>query len=240
MELASMHTDGELRKHVIKNELDQIIADSKSHLDHFVPDASDVNFLDTTSESILTEAKRINIISESTYGNILLLQRNEIKHFKAKNDDNANHESKDEVESITASSRKQLQPGQICYFMNRFLITWKLSKNNVVNDVSEKAYCGCDHDMFAEVRHMIEYDWLYLAKLSKSVSLDDLHQQRIYTTSGMGQTVEKMNLYLDYLRFSAERALTMLKSIPLAARRSLPVLANHQGELLSIPVSWPL
>jgi hypothetical protein len=32
----------------------------------------------------------------------------------------------------------------------------------------------------------------------------------------------------------------VLKSIPVAARRSLPVLVNHQGLLLSIPVTWPL
>eukprot|EP00257_Ricinus_communis_P024844 XP_025012258.1 uncharacterized protein LOC8268361 isoform X3 [Ricinus communis] len=249
MELTSMHSDGELRQYVT-SELEQILADGKSYLDHFVPGASDVYFLDSTSESVLTEAKKVNIISESTYRNILLLQRNEIKHFKAKTEDNVNYVPKNEVESVTASSSK-FRPGQICYFMNRFLITWQLRKYILTTGFSVQSCCGwevggenchhhswsctLDHGMFAEVRHMIECDWLDLAKLLKCASLDDLHQQRIFTACEMEQTMEKSNLYLEYLRFSAERALTALKSIPIAARKSLPVLVNHQGHLLSIP-----
>ncbi|XP_050216808.1 uncharacterized protein LOC126667777 isoform X2 [Mercurialis annua] len=257
MELTSMHSDEELKQY-IPSELDQIIADGKSYSDHLVPDASNVHFLDSTSESILTEAKRYNIIGESTYREILLLEMDEIKHFKGKNEDsvnrNSNNEveycnSSNEVEYITASSKEQFRPGQICYFMNRFFITWKPSKYRAVNDVSEKADCGydlgdqswyhcsesctIDPDMFAEVRHMNDCDWLYLAKLSKCASLDELQQQRLFTSSGMRTKMKERKL--DYLRFAAERSLSVLKSIPAAARRSLPVLVNHQGQLLSIP-----
>ncbi|XP_020536378.1 uncharacterized protein LOC105637727 isoform X3 [Jatropha curcas] len=247
MELTCIYSGGRLRQSV-PNELEQIIADGKSYAGHSVPDASDVYFLDSTSESVLTEAKRLNFISESTYRNILMLQRDEIKHFKAKTEDNFNFKPKDEVESITKN--EHLGPGQICYFMNRFLVKWKLSKYIPVNAVPDKTYCDRDlgeqsyhyswsciiaHDMVVDVRHMVESDWLYLGKLSKCASLDDLRQQVMYAAGEVEQLTEKRNLYLDYLRFSAERALTLLKSIPVAARRSLPVLINHQGLLLSVP-----
>ncbi|KAJ9167821.1 hypothetical protein P3X46_019414 [Hevea brasiliensis] len=247
-----IHSVGE-RKWYVPCELEQIISDGKLNSDHFVPDASDVYFLDSSSDTVLTEAKRLNIISESTYKNILLLQRDEIKYFKARIEDNVESEtqSKDEVEHATTSLSEPLRPGQICYFMNRFLVTWKLSKNIPVSAVPERSYCDWDlggeswyhhlwsctlsHDMVVEVRHMIETDWLYLAKLLKCASLDNLQQQRICTACEREQSTEKRNLYLDYLRFSAERALKMLKSTPVAARRSLPVLVNNQGLLLSIP-----
>jgi hypothetical protein len=53
----------------------------------------------------------------------------------------------------------------------------------------------------------------------------------------MEQISEKRSLHLENLELSAQKALEVLKSIPVAARRSLPVLVNHQGLLLSIPVT---
>ncbi|TXG61393.1 hypothetical protein EZV62_012756 [Acer yangbiense] len=80
MELIQTYSNGE-QTHFVSN-IEQIIADAKSYTDQLVPDASKVHFLDVTSDSVLTEAKRFNIVSESTYRNILLLQREEIEHFK--------------------------------------------------------------------------------------------------------------------------------------------------------------
>ncbi|KAG8636275.1 hypothetical protein MANES_16G114900v8 [Manihot esculenta] len=250
MESTFIHSDAE-KTRSMPCELEQIITDGKLYSDHFVPDASDVYFLDSTSESVLTEAKRLNIISDSTYRNILLLQKDEIEYFKARIEDDVECESKDEVENITTCSNEPLRPGQICYFMSRFIVRWSLSKNIPVIPIPEKSYCdwvlegegwhhhpwSCtlSHDMVVEVRHMIESDWLYLAKLLNHASLDNVHQQRICTACESEQSSVNRNLYLVYLRFSAERALKLLKSIPVAARRSLPVLVNHQGLLLSIP-----
>lgn len=228
--------------------MEQIIADGKSYSNHFVPDASDVHFLDA-SESVISEAKTLNIISESTYRDILLLKREEIKHFKHKVEDKVDYKSKNKVESIIASPSELLQPGKACYFMNRFWITWKLSNHVSVGEGTENCVadlggesqechsCSCriGHDKVAEVRRMSESDWLYLAKLSKCPSLDNLQQQKVLSSSTMEQISEKRSLHLENLELSAQKALEVLKSIPVAARRSLPVLVNHQGLLLSIP-----
>lgn len=247
IELICPRINGE-QKQNFPTELEQIIADGKSYSNHFVPDASDVHFLDA-SESVISEAKTLNIICESTYTDILLLKRDEIKHFKLKAEDKVDYKSKNKVESIGASPSELLQPGKVCYFMNRFWITWKLSNHisvdegteNGVADLGGKSQerhscsCGIGHDKGAEVRCMSESDWLYLAKLSKCPSLDNSQQQKVPLSSKMEQISEKGSLNLENLEQSAQKALEVLKSIPVAARRSLPVLVNHQGLLLSIP-----
>ncbi|KAJ6731457.1 TRNA(ILE)-LYSIDINE SYNTHASE-RELATED [Salix purpurea] len=193
IELICPRINGE-QKQNFPTELEQIIADGKSYSNHFVPDASDVHFLDA-SESVISEAKTLNIICE-------------------------------------------------------FWITWKLSNHisvdegteNGVADLGGKSQerhscsCGIGHDKGAEVRCMSESDWLYLAKLSKCPSLDNSQQQKVPLSSKMEQISEKRSLNLENLELSAQKALEVLKSIPVAARRSLPVLVNHQGLLLSIPV----
>ncbi|WCJ42480.1 tRNA(Ile)-lysidine synthase [Euphorbia peplus] len=242
MEFTRIDSDGEQRQYV-PCELEAIIAEAKSCSDRFSPDASEVYFLESTSESVLTEAKSLNIISESTYTNILSLQKEELKHFKTKIKDGADYESKNEVQSLIASSREPLQPGQTCFFINRFLVKWEPGTTDLEKPFCEvdfrrasrdhcSSFCKVDDNMDAEVRTMIEADWLYLAKLSKCLSLDDLDKQILYE---MGPKTEEKNVYLDYLRFSAQRSLMTLKSIPVAARRSLPVLVDHHGQLLSIP-----
>ncbi|CAK7337407.1 unnamed protein product [Dovyalis caffra] len=237
MELIYMLSSGE-QKQYFPSELEQIIADGKSYSSHLVPDASDVHFLDATSESVLTEAKRLNIISESTYRDILLLQRDEIKHFKLKAEDTVDYKPKKEVESTSASASELLQPGKVSYFMNRFWITWKLSNHVSVNEVTDLGVesqqchccsCGIGHEKVAEVRRMMESDWLYLAKLSKCPSLDHFQQQKVLLATKTEQITEKKSLHLENLGPSAQKALEMLKSIPVAARRSLPVLVNRQG-----------
>ncbi|KAK1550098.1 hypothetical protein Q3G72_013592 [Acer saccharum] len=245
MELIQTYSNGE-QTHCVSN-IEPIIADAKSYSDQLVPDASKVHFLDVTSDSVLSEAKRFNIVSESTYRNILLLQREEIEHFKVE----AKVTSEHEVQHVSASPSEPLQPGQLCYFMNRFFVTWKLNKEITKNSFPKEVcgdwglegkswngQCTCciaGDDMVVEVRHMIESDWLYLAKLSKGQSLENVQQERVLLCDETQQITEKMNLCLNHASVSAQRAHQSLKSIPVAARRSLPVLVNNHGQLLSIP-----
>jgi tRNA(Ile)-lysidine synthase len=102
--------------------------------------------------------------------------------------------------------------------------------------------CVVGPHVVAEVRHMAESDWLYLAKLSNCViTLDKFQQQGVLSTDRVEQIPEKISQCLEYARLSARRALFSMKSIPVAAtaRGGLPVLVNPQGLLLSIPVSGP-
>ncbi|KAJ7969606.1 tRNA(Ile)-lysidine synthase [Quillaja saponaria] len=250
MELFHACSDGEQENFVV-NELEKIIADGKSYADCLVPDVSYVHFLDVTPELVLTEAKRLNLLSEPTCRNILLLQKEETKRFRSKTEVTSDSESKSDVQSVGAFHSKPLQHGQRCYFMNRFVVTWKLC-----NEVSGNAFsevCNCSrslvgegrhvhcrarlvgHNSVIEVRHMIESDWLYLAKLSKYSHSEMFKQQEVIPANRNEQIMESTTLCLDYARMSAQSALFSLKSIPVAARRSLPVLVNQQGQLLSIP-----
>ncbi|XP_022145008.1 uncharacterized protein LOC111014535 isoform X2 [Momordica charantia] len=228
-------------KHDISDGLEQIINDGKSYLEHFIPKASDVHFLDSSPESVLDEAKRLNIISESTYRIIISLQMQETKLFKADSKFTPGYESKHGSHSVKTLSSGLLKSGQMCNFMNRFSITWKIRDENEDNSIFEAASCntvckacvlGCDMEL--EVRHMTESDWLYLSKLSEC-TVDDFQDQRDTSSSLELQTMESPNGCLNYATSSARRALVLLKLIPVAARRSLPVLVNHQGLLLSIP-----
>ncbi|KAM5547754.1 hypothetical protein ABKV19_001963 [Rosa sericea] len=227
-----------VQEHSTPDEIEQIIADGKSYADHLVPNASDVPFLEVTSKSVLTEARRLGMISEATHTNILSLQKEEIEHFKSKSEVKADYKSKHGVKSISTSPSEPLPPGQICCFMNRFFITWKLS------EISEEALegesrCGgkscIGHDTVLEVRNMSEQDWLYLSDLSKSHTSGNLQEQSNSLDRKVEQRKEETDTSLDYARISAQRALQSLKSIPAAARRGLPVLVNSQGLLLSIP-----
>ncbi|GAV78437.1 ATP_bind_3 domain-containing protein, partial [Cephalotus follicularis] len=250
VELFYKHSSEGLQ-HSIASELEQIKLDGKSYSDNLVSNASDVCFLNEASESVLSKAKRLNIISDSTYSNILLLQEEEIKHFKPNYDTTSDHESKNEVESVSTSLKERLRPGQLYYFMNRFFVTWRMHKEIFRNQFTVEDCCGWDlggeswhchcsgcvvgSEMVAEVRHMIESDWLYLAKLSQCSTSENVQQQRARFASETTELMDKTDACLDYVRLSAQRALRMLKIIPVAARRSLPVFVNCQGMLLSVP-----
>ncbi|CAN6540920.1 unnamed protein product [Malus baccata var. baccata] len=232
------------------DEMEQIISDSISYADSLVPNESDVHFLEGNPESILTGARKLGMISESTQTNILLLHQEEIKNFKSSKV-TADYKSEHGVKSASTSQSEQLQPGQICCFMDRFFVTWNLSEEDTDDATSEEAnldgvleaesrYCCCrscgfGHDTVVEVRNMIEPDWLYLANLSKCQTSENFQEQRHSLDNGLEQTEEKTNKCLDYARLSAQRALVSLRFIPLAARRGLPVLVNGEGLLLSIP-----
>ncbi|KAL4317009.1 hypothetical protein AHAS_Ahas15G0342200 [Arachis hypogaea] len=229
------------KEHGATIELGKIIEAKKSYANNVVPDASDVHFLDVNPEFVLIEAKRLNIISESTYKSILALQKEETDRFRSKSEVIANSGSTNEAESFSTSV-KSLRQRQFCYFMDRFILTWKLDDKFDGDSLSDIVDYGVDlggenwnfcftscvigPNKVLEVRHMVESDWLYLAELSKYPHCKNLPPTQI---------TEKASGCLQYASASAKRALPMLKSIPVAARRSLPVLVNQQGQLASIP-----
>ncbi|KAK6944970.1 tRNA(Ile)-lysidine/2-thiocytidine synthase, N-terminal [Dillenia turbinata] len=237
-------------KHLIQSEVEHITVDIKSYSHAFVPDSSDVHFLDLTpSESVLDEAKRVGILSESSFRSILLLQREEMEHFRLKTE--SGEELKHGVKFASTLS-DSLLPWQIGYFMNRFLMKWEpfkrisenafatetasLSTRNVEED-SQNSCCGfcegCDHTV-AIVRCMIDADWINLVKLSNCQKFEDFQDEFVLSPHEMKHVEGKTRLF-DYLRSSARGAVIYLKSIPVSARRALPVLVNPQGHLLSIP-----
>ncbi|XWS26849.1 hypothetical protein CRYUN_Cryun26dG0065700 [Craigia yunnanensis] len=147
-ELFHTHSSEE-EKHCLSNELEQIIANGKSYSNNLVPDASKVQFLDMRSASVLDEAQRLDIIIASEC------------------------ESKQETEHVAAFLSESLLHGQICYFMNRFIISWKLSKEissdmfpgeayclSYLGRESQHNHCCCvkRHDMIAKLRTMIDAD----------------------------------------------------------------------------------
>lgn len=195
------------KKPAFDDELRRITSDAKSFSDNA---AIDVQFLDAASESVLSKARDLNLLSESTYETIGLLQRDETNRFITKPEDKSVDESADhETNNIASSSDKvHLLPGKDLYFMNRFLIRWNLSNHQCQEAC--RGNCPVRGATTMEVRHMVESDWLYLAELSKS-------SNRNHSAS------------------SSYKALKSLKHIPAAARRSFPVLVDHSGLLLSVP-----
>ncbi|KAF5187141.1 tRNA(Ile)-lysidine synthase [Thalictrum thalictroides] len=228
------------------SEIEQIIIDGKSYSDSLIPDASNVPFLlATSSESILSEGKRLNVLSESTYNSIISLQKEETKHFKAKSEVTCGNELRHYVTSaVTTLLGEPLQSELLYHFMNRFVVTWKLQRKvtetTLLKDInlhqsldgSLCKSCVVGHETVAYVRHMIDKDWLYLGNLSK-VQISDEYQEQI--TSKVNSRTDKILPCSEYRRVSAQRALRDLKFIPVAARRGLPVLVDSQGLLLSIP-----
>ncbi|XP_023754916.1 uncharacterized protein LOC111903373 isoform X1 [Lactuca sativa] len=190
----------------VSSDLTQIIENGRSYLNKmvFLNTSDKIHFLNTkSSESILSEAKCVKILSESTHTSICSLQKNEHEKFQLKTKTLPDNGSCKVVELV--NNVKQLHQGQIGHFMDRFLVSWEFVSGGC---------CGCVFGQYSvmEVRHMVDDDWLYLSKLSKSE-----------------------NLCSDFVKVSAREALRVLKSIPVAARRSLPVLVNPKGQILSIP-----
>ncbi|KAK7364035.1 hypothetical protein VNO80_12367 [Phaseolus coccineus] len=235
--------------HCAANELEKIIEDENSFANHLVPDASHVHFLGVNPTLILTEAKKLNIISESTYTNILALQKQETANFRSKTETSSDHPASKHGVEIVTPSRKSLQPGQFCYFMDRFILTWSL-KNKIDEDElsglvdyemdfskEARSFCctSCVVGHIPVVRHMIESDWLYLAELSKYPLSKNFTQYEVKSVNETKQIMDRASPCLHYASVSAKQALHKLKSIPVAARRSLPVLITEQGQLQSIP-----
>ncbi|KAI3711610.1 hypothetical protein L1987_70149 [Smallanthus sonchifolius] len=188
----------------ISKELSQIIENGKSYSNKMVLNMSNVHFLNlmSSTESILTEAKRVKILSEPTFTSIFSLYKTEFEKFQVKTETLSDLKSKKVIESVKV---KELGHGQIGHFMDRFLVSWEFVGAN------DGCSCGSGQDSVLEVRHMVDADWLYLSDLTKSDNLENFQLEQ------------------------AKRSLLLLKSIPVAARRSLPVLVNPEGRVVSIP-----
>ncbi|XP_073058647.1 uncharacterized protein [Primulina eburnea] len=232
------------------NHIEQILKKEETYSDKFIPDTLAVPFLDAnSSDSVLLEAKRLGILSDSAHEIIASLQKKESENFRSKSDTISDFEL-DDVESSVAAPSRSLSPGQVGYYMNRFILSWRIG-NVISSEVSyadevffqedmDVEQCCCtscliDYEMVADVRHMIDADWIYLSDLSKLTYVGDTGPQNQSTSNSNKQMAGKTNLCLNHAKLSAQRALVSLKSIPVAARRALPVLVSPQGVLLSIP-----
>nr|GME03084.1 tRNA(ile)-lysidine synthase, chloroplastic [Ipomoea batatas] len=224
------------------SDVEQIITEAKLYADQFSQDGLGVQYLDLRpSDSLLVEAKRQGVISESTYWSIVSLQEKESENFRSQSDTILDFQFENEEPANDVTSRV-LYEGKTGYFMNRFLVKWNLNKKMSCNLFSTKDtdlsgmenWNSCSsrvigHDLLVEVRHMVDADWLYLAKLAESQN-----ERLVPFPSGVDRKTGRISCS-DYVKQSAERALLTLKSIPVAARRTLPVLVNSDGLLLSIP-----
>ncbi|CAN4119475.1 unnamed protein product [Withania somnifera] len=247
--LNSYWTEG--NNSTISDEVEQIVANGRSYSDQFSQSTLGLQFLDlTSSDSVLAEAKREGILGESTYKSIISLQREETDNFKSKTNIVLQNKVEQKVEYKTSVLSKVLLPEKVGYFMNRFIVKWNLSKQNAytsfstsnsneLHDFGEERWNFCNscvlgHDRVARVRYMVDADWLYLATLSMRGDRSFIHDEEL-SPSAESRGMSSINLCSACTKKSAERALLLLKSIPVAARRSLPVLDNVDGVLLSIP-----
>ncbi|KAL1554366.1 tRNA(Ile)-lysidine synthetase [Salvia divinorum] len=170
----------------------------------------------------IEEAKTNGILSNSSHESIVSLQKQESENFKAVTEATSDPTSGHSI----SSSSKLIRPGQVGYFMNRFLLDWNVPDVSVVK-LGAEGQCFCsscifDDEMVAEVRCMVDSDWMYLHDLSRTKKMGDSSSE-----NGM--------VRMNYANLTAGRALATLKSIPVAARRALPVLVNAEGVVLSIP-----
>ncbi|AES76814.1 raspberry protein, putative [Medicago truncatula] len=102
--------------------------------------------------------------------------------------------------------------------MDRFMLTWKLNDKMDRDALSDLV--DYDMDLSGEARNF--------CCLSCVVDRDRTLEVR--------HMIEYV--FCIFVCVSAKKALVLLKSIPVAAKKSLPVLINQQGKLISIPVSF--
>lgn len=235
----------------ISNEVEQIVANGRSYSDQFPQSTLGIQFLNQTSpNSVLAEAKREGILGESTYKSIISLQREESDNFKSKTNIALKNKVVHKVEYTVSAPTIVLHPEKVGYFMDRFIVKWYLSKKNACSSFFMNNFdelqgfvgqrwnfcnsCVLGRDQVARVRYMVDVDWLYLATLSKREARSIVHEEEL-SLSAESRVMSGINLCSACTKKSAERALLLLKSIPVAARRALPVLVNADGLLLSIP-----
>ncbi|KAG5009330.1 hypothetical protein JHK87_017845 [Glycine soja] len=169
----------------VANELEKIIEAEKSYANHLVLDASDVHFLDVNPELVLTEAKRLNIIGESTYNSIFALQKQETAHFRSKTEVISDSASKHGVTPFS----KSLQPGhyQNIHFPKTSLNTSCCKEKPACSDQSTRtitkhsskltSHCNVftviKTDLVYRSSRLIAKGWLVMAELDKNLTLGD-------------------------------------------------------------------
>ncbi|KAH7658332.1 tRNA(Ile)-lysidine synthase protein [Dioscorea alata] len=117
-------------------EVDEIIMDAKSYCDQSISDDSGVPFLHSkSSKAFLAEAKKLDLISESTLATILSLQTEEAKNFNIKAEVDTDNNLNYKMKSGNATNI-EIYPGLSCHFMSRFLVTWKLFKDVTKDEIA--------------------------------------------------------------------------------------------------------
>nr|CAB3449556.1 unnamed protein product [Digitaria exilis] len=213
-------------------EIDQIVLEGLLQSNQFVQNHSNIPFMYCKSSiDVLNKAKDLNIIDDFTLEKLCYLGTDEHNKFIAKQDKDGEHDLEE-----TKFCDCSLCPGETCHFMSRFLITWKVPED--VNEIclqenEEYLICTVNLDASLEVRHMIDADWLFLAEVCNICSVEDT-QIDPEVSSGKMQ-MDNAPQHHRFLQQSAQKALQILKCIPAAARRTLPVLTNAQGDIVCIP-----
>ncbi|CAN6456452.1 unnamed protein product [Victoria cruziana] len=236
------------------NEVGGIIEAAESVPGHVVENVLYASLLQTNCpEVFFGEARKLNLLSELTVERIGSIQHEESNRFVPDAESNTQSEIKHERTHVVALSGQQVCAGERNYFMNRFLVTWKLlhpvAEDQFLSEFSDDlklCSLNCDCNLFAAkdealvVRSMKDADWMYLSKLTRAHLLKGCENQKISSPPSLKKDVECTFSCYDYTLWSAKRALQTLQSIPVAARRGLPVFVDSEGQLLSIPVSFIL
>jgi len=218
-------------------EIDQIVLEGLLQSNQFIQNQSNIPFVYSKSSiDILNKAKDLNIIDDFTLEKLRYLRTDEQSKFIAKEHKDEEHDM--EETKFPDCNVLSLCPGETCHFMSRFLITWKAPED--VNEIclhENKEYmskiCTVNLDGCLEVRHMVDTDWLFLAEVCNIRSMEE-NLSDPKASSGKMQ-MDNAPQHYRYLQQSAQKALQILRCIPAAARRTLPVLTNTQGDIVCIP-----
>ncbi|KAF7084254.1 hypothetical protein CFC21_087921 [Triticum aestivum] len=218
-------------------EIDQIAREARVHSNEFLH-CSSISFANySSSTDVLNRAKDRNIIGDFVLEKLLYLQTEEHQKFCATK--HKNEEQYLEKTNFPDVKVLFLWPGETCHFMSKFLITWNVLEvvsNGICSQDSKNLlcqHCAVNQDGSLAVRHMFDTDWLFLAEVSKIRSIEENHNVSKVSINKLED--DGLLKHSRYLQLSAMKALEVLKSIPASARRTLPVLTNSQGDILSIP-----
>ncbi|URE14747.1 PP-loop family [Musa troglodytarum] len=216
---------------MLPSEIHQIVIDAKSYSDQFLLEASGVPILHARSSmAILSEARKLNLISDSTLESISSLQAEEYKKFSSVGEVKPPYDLRYKAQCVSPSS-VNIHPGQSCLFMNRFLVTW--THHNKQDHACQ--FCMVEQETSVGIRHMVDADWLFLAELSKGPGMEYDEDHAETPVCNLTKNVEQRGESSSFIQLSAQRALRVLKLIPVPARKALPVLVSSKGLLLSIP-----
>ncbi|KAF3783865.1 tRNA(Ile)-lysidine synthase [Nymphaea thermarum] len=235
------------------NEVGEIVEAAKSVHGYVVENVLYADLLQASCPgSFLGEARKLNLLSELTVERVGSMQHEESQRFISDAKSKTQFEIKHERKYVAALLGQPLCAGEQTYFMYRFLVTWKLcdlvAENEFLSEVSKNDLnqcsltCDCNlhavKDEALGVRSMEDTDWMYLSNLTRTNFLKEYQNQKNPSPPPLKKVVQ--GTCYDYTVWSARRALQTLQSIPVSARRGLPVLVDSQGLLLSIPVSFIL
>ncbi|KAM0859711.1 hypothetical protein ACQ4PT_047022 [Festuca glaucescens] len=219
-------------------EIDHVALEARLYSNQFLQ-CSSIPFLShKSSTDVLNRAKDLNIIGDFSLGKLLNLQTEEHQKFITTTE-HKHEEQYLEKTSFPDVKVLCLWPGETCHFMSRFLITWNTLEavpNGICSYDSQKGicqHCAVNQDGSLAVRHMFDTDWLFLAEVSRIHSVEE--NQNVSKVSSVKLKDDELLKHSNYLQLSATKALEALRSIPASARRTLPVLTNSQGDILSIP-----